>query len=170
MSERAQSHDEVESFHLLYVCTGNSCRSPMAEVITRSSLIRRGWHHVDVASAGTAAFGSAPASGGATRTAAAHGLDLADHITRGLAPEVVEWADLILVMAPHHLHAIVDLGAGDRTAVITDFAEGRQEGEEPGEGVRDPYGGGDDEYGATFEELAGLVERLLGRLEPIVAP
>ena len=170
MSERAESHDEVESFHLLYVCTGNSCRSPMAEVITRSSLIQRGWHHVDVASAGTSASGDSPASEGARRASAAHGLDLAGHVTRSVTPELLEWADLILVMAPHHVLAIADLGAGDRAAVITDFAGGRPEGEESGDGVMDPYGGSEAEYGATFEELAGLVERLLGRLEPIVAP
>ena len=50
-------------FRLLFVCTGNTCRSPMAEVIARRRVAELGWDRVDVRSAGVAAFDGSPASG-----------------------------------------------------------------------------------------------------------
>ena len=56
---------EAGPLRVLFVCTGNTCRSPMAEVIARRGVRDRGWEHVEVGSAGVAAFDGAPASGGA---------------------------------------------------------------------------------------------------------
>lgn len=54
--------DEPTTFNLLFVCTGNTCRSPMAAALTRAELARRGWTHVTVQSAGTGAVAGHPAS------------------------------------------------------------------------------------------------------------
>src|SRR5438105_5449108 len=123
------SQPETTTYNLLFVCTGNTCRSPMAEVIARAAVRERGWTHVEVASAGVATGGPTPASLNAVATAHKHGLDLADHVSRQLTTEVVDWADLILVMSPSHLFAVSDLGGEEKVSLLTDFVDGDGLGE-----------------------------------------
>ncbi|MDX1495650.1 MAG: low molecular weight protein arginine phosphatase [Longimicrobiales bacterium] len=156
-------------FRLLFVCTGNTCRSPMAEAIARYHLEQRGWSQVEVASAGVAAFPGSPASEGAVRAAAVRGLDITDHASAPLTSELAGEADLILTMSASHLMRVVELGAGDRASVITSFAEGEEETLDL-TGVPDPIGGPDEEYLATFDVLEELVERALERIAPLVKP
>ncbi len=156
-------------FRLLFVCTGNTCRSPMAEVIARRRVEELGWEHVEVRSAGVAAFDGSPASGGAVRAAARNGLDLGEHTSSLLTPELVDEADLILTMSVAHLARVIELGGEDRAALITSFAAAG-DASAPGAGVPDPIGGPDEDYLHTFEVLDGLVERALERIQPVVAP
>ncbi|MEM7415527.1 MAG: low molecular weight protein arginine phosphatase [Gemmatimonadota bacterium] len=159
---------ETEPFRLLFVCTGNTCRSPLAEVIARRLVSERGWNHVEIGSAGVAAFDGAPASGGSVRTAEANGLDLSRHASKALAARTLSDADLILTMSASHLFRVFEMGAGDRAAVITSFAAG-EEGEDVG-GVPDPIGGPDEEYAETYRVLERLIEASLARLEPVLSP
>lgn len=148
---------------LLFVCTGNTCRSPMAEVIARSKVEERGWQGVEVRSAGVGAFPGAGPSGGGVRAAAAHGLDLSGHRATLLTRREVEWADLILTMSPTHLERVRELGGGDRAALLASYA-GTTGPREPGS-VPDPIGGTDDEYRETYDHIDDLIEALLDRLE-----
>ncbi len=159
----------AEPFRLLYVCTGNTCRSPLAEVITRRDLATRGWGHVEVRSAGAGAPEGGPASEGSLAAAERHGLDLSGHRSAPLDELALAWADLVLVMSPSHLMRVAELGAGEKATLLGSFAAGEEPDSVPAS-VPDPFGGSDDEYEATFVLLERLVARTLDRLAPILAP
>ena len=140
----------------------------MAEVIARARAQALGWTHVEFASAGTGALEGAAASGGAFRVAAAHGLDLGGHSARALTEERAEDADLILAMSPSHLMSLVELGVGERAALLTSYAGGHPT-DAMEVSIPDPVGGPDEEYEDTFLLLEKLIERVLARLEPAVS-
>jgi protein-tyrosine-phosphatase len=153
----------------LYVCTGNTCRSPLAEVITRRAAAARGWEHVEVRSAGAGAVAGGPASEGSVAAARRHDLDLSRHRSFPVDEDALAWADLVLVMSPAHLLRVTELGAGEKAALLSAFAAGQDADAVP-RSVPDPFGGSDEEYEATFVLLEHLVERTLDRLAPILSP
>lgn len=162
----AEREDAGSPYRILFVCTGNTCRSPLAEALARAELERRGWMQVRVASAGVAAVPGAPASPAAVTAAEDEGLDLRAHRARMATGAAIEDADLILAMGPSHLGWLAELVPAERLHLLGDFAAG----EEAGIAVRDPFGGNVAEYRATLRELRELVRAALDRVAPIVAP
>ncbi len=146
--------------NLLFVCTGNICRSPLAEAIARDALKRRERTDVIVGSAGTGAWDGAPASEGAYLVGLEHGLDLSGHRARLLTRELVQGADLILTMARHHRARVHELGGDGRTFVLGEYAG--LSGEEAE--VSDPFGGDIEIYRTTYSQLDGLVRDALARV------
>jgi protein-tyrosine phosphatase len=155
------------TFNILFVCTGNTCRSPLAEAIARREIERRGWGQVRVSSAGIAAREGDPVSDHALAVGRRHGLPLEAHRSRPLTGELASWADLILAMGPAHLHPLERLGAGEKSGTLGDFAAGETGA---GPAVPDPYGSAEQAYEETHAALVDLVARALDRLAPIVHP
>jgi len=108
-SEGARTADQVReqlARLVLFVCTGNTCRSPMAEAIARAHLERAGLgHRVLVASAGVTASHGAPATPEATRAAEAVGASLTTHRSQPLTPELLDRADVVYTMTESHQRA-----------------------------------------------------------------
>ncbi|MCU0627035.1 MAG: low molecular weight protein arginine phosphatase [Gemmatimonadaceae bacterium] len=144
---------------LLFVCTGNTCRSPMAEVIARELVRERGLGAVAVQSAGIAADELSGASEGSLLVAMERGLDLSRHRSRQLTRAMVDGADLVLTMGPSHLAAVQSLGGETKAALLADYAT-YGESQRP---VSDPIGGELPVYRATYEELHRLIQRALDR-------
>ena len=146
--------------HVLLVCTGNICRSPLAEALLLRTLKERGVEGVNVTSAGTGAWDGAPASEGAYLVGLERGLDLSGHRARLLTRELVEQADLILTMARHHRARVDELGGEGRVFVLGEYAGRDSDTAE----VSDPFGGDLDVYRNTCVELEGLVGTTAERL------
>ncbi len=145
---------------VLFVCTGNVCRSPMAAAILRQALADRGVEGVDVSSAGTAPWDGAPASEGAYLVALEHGLDLSDHEARQITTDIVEESDLILGMSASHVDRVAQLGGAAKAHLLGAYAGEPPESAE----VADPFGGDLEDYRVAFGRLAELLEAALPRL------
>jgi len=139
-------------YQILVVCTGNTCRSPMAEAILRSMLPKELAGVVHVSSAGTGAVEGIPATPLATQVSADGGVDLGAHRSRRLTPTLVRASDLVLAMEPHHVEHARDLApdAADRIHLITE--RGAASGA-LSDGVLDPIGGGGDQYRDTYNRI-----------------
>ena len=146
--------------NLLLVCTGNTCRSPLAEAILRRELEARGVTDVTVTSAGTGAWDGVPASEGSYLVGLEHELDLSNHRARLLTRELVEQADLILTMGRSHVARAEVLGGAGRTQLLGEFA-GR---DGPSAEVRDPFGGELEQYREAYRDLASLLAAVAERL------
>jgi len=144
---------------ILIVCSGNTCRSPMAEAVLRQLLEEAGRDDITVSSAGTGAYDGSPVSEGAYLVALEEGLDLTPHRARLLDERLVREADLILTMGRGHLARVARLGGEGKAYLLGEYS-----GAGPTAEVRDPFGGEVEGYRETLHEITAMLERIGDRL------
>ena len=144
---------------ILFVCTANICRSPMAAAIMQERIARAGLQaEVQVVSAGVWAESGARASANAAVVLRGRGIDLTTHRSQMLTPALVKEADIILVMEEAHRRSIFYMAPEQLSKVylLTEMAGGYDD-------VPDPYGGPFEEYVETAALLAALIDKGMPR-------
>ena len=129
---------------ILFVCTGNTCRSPMAAAMARKMGLQ-------AESAGLSAFPGMPATPQALRAVQRHGGDLAGHRARMVDAEMVKRADLICPMTRSHALCLLERFPGCAGKIILPDPE-----------IPDPYGGDDRVYESCIQSLIEMVGELKG--------
>ena len=141
---------------ILFVCTGNTCRSPMAEAILKSKQI----DGLEVKSAGIYAATGSEASAHARKVLEDHQIDH-HHSSNMLNIDSVRWADLILTMTISHKNAILQQypDAAAKVFTLKEFT-----GENYDVDVVDPFGGNLAIYQETYQELEKLITKAIEKL------
>ncbi len=129
--------------NILFVCTGNTCRSPLAEGYLNSLKLSG----IAAKSAGLFADGS-PISENSRLVLLQNGIDFSHHISHQITKDVIEWADKIICMSPSHMQLLLNAEVNaDKLSVLSG-------------GIADPYGYGIDEYRSCAEQIFSSIDRL----------
>lgn len=156
--------------HILFVCTGNTCRSPMAENLMRS-LVQQKQLDWSVASAGLFVEPGAPMAALAQESLSGLGVEAADHRAQPVTQALMDEADIVLTMTASHAEQLRRQypSAAKKIYPFAHFAVGDSPLEQDealtiGYDIPDPFGGSKDTYERCAKHLQGLVERAANRL------
>lgn len=149
--------------NILFVCTGNTCRSSMAEALLRDLLSKEGLAgEYFVSSAGTVAFPGMPASHNAVQALEALGVDLSQHSSSAISDDLIDNADLILTMTASHKNSLLQLrpDAVSRIYTLTEYCEAANKTD-----ISDPFGGDLDMYIKCRDDIVKCLYVLVRKLK-----
>lgn len=144
---------EVDTYvptHVLMVCAGNICRSPMAEIVLRHRLHGTA---ITVGSAGMLAMDGSPIDPLAAAVLSAHGLSGRLHVARQINPAIIDAADLVLAMEKRHLAALHALSPSMRDK---SFLLGKWQGDAE---IPDPHGRRRPAFERAYESIETALMR-----------
>ena len=150
---------EPPTANILFVCTGNTCRSPFAQAIFTKLARKRGLNCLSADSAGLTALPGDPATLLAQQVAAEHGADLAAHTAKPVSKELISGSDLIFVMEKSQEGAIIKNFPDSKGRVRLLRHYGRFGSTQ--RGIADPYGLQYEAYRFCFLDIEDAVTGLV---------
>ena len=141
--------------NILFVCTGNTCRSPMAAGIMEK-LCEENDLDVNIKSAGIFAQEGAPATPEAVEAVKKYDIDISSHKAQPITQELIDKSDLILTMTEAHKMLLQGL-AKDKTCTICELADIDSE-------IEDPFGGDLADYKKTADDLYIALSQIADKL------
>ncbi|MFQ5822639.1 MAG: hypothetical protein ACE5JB_01125 [bacterium] len=157
-----------KTFNILFVCTGNSCRSPIAEGLMKSRISSELKDKVTVRSAGTLGLEGNPATEYAIAVANDLGADISQHRSQGLSEALVKESDIIFAMSPEHKAFVERQNPEVRENVFLLRTFGRNPDEKITDSIEDPIGGSLEVYQKCGEIIDSELNRILPRLRQII--
>ncbi len=140
---------------ILFVCTGNTCRSPMAEGIMKARASKFPW---EIISAGVSTADGYPASKHAIKAMSEIGIDISGHKSQLLNQGLINRADLIVTMSESHRSAIVNYSpqSSAKVCLLKSFETGKVPAD-----IADPFGGSLSVYRNTRDEIERAISDLI---------
>ena len=156
------------TFVILFVCSGNACRSPIAEGILKKKLYTSFRDNLKIHSAGTLGIENRPATPNSVSVAKEKGIDIAGHKSKGLTKKIIDEADIIFVLADIHRKFITNYFPETKTKVylLTDFALDKNE--QKHESVKDPIGENLKFYRRIINHIEKEIDRFLPELRILI--
>ncbi len=144
---------------VLFVCTGNSCRSVMAKALLEKKLKESGKSNIEVIDAGTGTFGGMLPTAQTIELLAREGIDVSAHTSVQLTRRIVRKSDLILVMSKMHKEQILSIEpqAKEKVFLLKEFALGKGVSEPD---IPDPIGQPMETYESCFKIIKQSIERV----------
>ncbi len=147
---------------ILFVCTGNSCRSVMAEGLMRKRLYELGKSDIEVSSAGVMAIKGMPPTDETIKVMKESDVDVAEFKSKNVTPDLVKKTDLILTMEPMHKDMILNLvsQAAAKTFLLKEY-QNPSKILPKGFSVHDPIGKPVADYRVCRDEINAEIERIV---------